>query len=107
MREVVVYLLLALGTGVAGIACLGLLAMRDLYDRLHYLAPISLAAVAFTAAIWIEDGPSVIALKASLLTLIVLVSSPVVTHVIAQAARQRERGDWRLGPEEDVEVEPG
>jgi multisubunit Na+/H+ antiporter MnhG subunit len=58
-----------LGTGVAleVIASLGVLAMRNVFDRLHYLGPASLGAILIAAAVWVAEGPSFISLKATLL----------------------------------------
>jgi hypothetical protein len=33
-----------------------------------------------------------------------MVSGVVLTHVTARAARAHELGDWRIQPDEDVEV---
>jgi monovalent cation/proton antiporter MnhG/PhaG subunit len=105
VRDWAVYILLALGVGVELLACIGVVAMRDAYDRLHYVAPSSLGAVLIAVAVWVRDGPSFIGLKAMLLAAFLLVASPALAHGTARAARISRFGDWRPQREEGIEVE--
>ncbi len=104
-REGIGYALLGLGVACEVIAVLGMVAMRDVYDRLHYAGPATLGAVLVAAAMWVYQGPSQIAVEAALVALIVLVASPAVAHGTARAARISERGDWRPQRDEEIEVE--
>ncbi len=104
-REVVAYVVLALGVSLELIAALGLVAMNGAYDRLHYVGPATLGALLVAAAVWIYQGPSLIALEAALFAAIVVVVSPALAHATARAARIRERGDWRPQADEGIEVE--
>jgi monovalent cation/proton antiporter MnhG/PhaG subunit len=103
--DAVVYALLALGVGAELIACLGVVVMRDLYDRLHFLGPSALGAVLIVAAIWVREGPSMISLKATLIGAFLLFATPVLVHVTARAGRINELGDWRRQPAERIEIE--
>jgi monovalent cation/proton antiporter MnhG/PhaG subunit len=100
-----VYLLLGAGVACEVVACLGIVAMRDAYDRLHFVGPASLGAILIAGAIWAREGPSGIALKATVVAVFVLVASPALAHATARAARISERGDWRPQREEGIEVE--
>jgi len=104
-RDAIAYLLLGLGVTCELIAVLGLVAMRDVYDRLHYLAPATLGALLVAAAIWVYQGPSQIALKGTVVAAFLLLAAPALAHATARAARIGERGDWRPGAEEGIEVE--
>jgi monovalent cation/proton antiporter MnhG/PhaG subunit len=106
VRDVIVYALLGLGVGCELLACLGIVAMRGVYDRLHYIAPSILGAILVAAAIWVREGPSVIALQATLLGLFLLAAGPVLTHATARAARISERGDWRRPTTDQPEPDP-
>ena len=97
--------LLVLGVGLVLLACLGALAMRDLYDRLHYTGLASLGALPIAAAIVVRESFSLIGDKAILLAVFLLVTSPVLVSVTARAARLREHGEWSPRPDEGVEVE--
>ena len=105
LRDGLVYALLVLGVGAEVLACLGVLAMRDAFDRLHYVAPSTLGAILIAAAVWIRSGPSFIALKAALLAAFLLVASPALAHGTARAARIATSGDWRRRRGEGIEVE--
>jgi monovalent cation/proton antiporter MnhG/PhaG subunit len=104
-RDAVGYVILGLGVACEVVAVLGIVAMRDIFDRLHYAGPATLGALLVAAAVWIYQGPSQIAVEAAVVALIVLVASPAMAHATARAARISERGDWRPQPEEGIEVE--
>jgi monovalent cation/proton antiporter MnhG/PhaG subunit len=105
VRDGIGYVLLGLGVASELIAVLGLVAMRDVYDRLHYVGPATLGAILVAAALWVYQGPSQIAVQGALVALIVVVVSPALAHGTARAARIAERGDWRPGKDEGINVE--
>jgi multisubunit Na+/H+ antiporter MnhG subunit len=102
---VISYVLLGAGVAVMLFATAGVLAMDNLLARLHYLAPASLAAVLIAAAIWLREGPSIIALQATLVAGFLLIAGPALTHGLARAARISVQGDWRPSRGETVEPE--
>ena len=104
-REIIAVVLLGLGVGIELVACLGVLVMRGVYDRLHFNGPAIVGALAIGAAVVVQESFSLIGNKAVALAIFVLVTSPLLAHATGRAARLRERGDWRLGSDEDVEVE--
>jgi multicomponent Na+:H+ antiporter subunit G len=93
MRDAVVTGLLFAGVALAVLAALGVVLMRDAFERLHYLAPVSLAAACIAAAVVVRESFSLIGNKAILLAVFILVSSPVLTHVTARVLRRLGRGD--------------
>jgi monovalent cation/proton antiporter MnhG/PhaG subunit len=105
VQDVAVYVLLGAGVACEVIACLGLVAMRNVYDRLHYVGPAALGAVLIAAAVWAREGPSGIALKATVVAAFLVVASPALAHGTARAARLSRFGDWRPQREEGIEVE--
>lgn len=105
VQDVAVYALLAAGVACELIACLGVLVMRTTYDRLHYLGPATLGGVLIAGAVWAREGPSGIALKATLLAAFLLVASPALAHATARASRISELGDWGPRRTEGIEVE--
>jgi multicomponent Na+:H+ antiporter subunit G len=95
-RELAVAALLVVGVGVTLASCLGVLLMRDAYDRLHYTAPATtVAPLAVAAAVLVAEGPSAAGVKAVLVAIVLLVTNPVLTHATARASRIRELGEWR------------
>jgi monovalent cation/proton antiporter MnhG/PhaG subunit len=103
--DAVVYALLALGVGIELISVLGVVLLKGVYDRLHYVAPSVLGALLIVAAIWVREGPSTIALEGTLLVAFLMLASPALAHGTGRAARISEHGDWRPQRAEGIEVE--
>jgi monovalent cation/proton antiporter MnhG/PhaG subunit len=102
-RGVAVAVLLGFGVGVELGCAVGVLVMRDVYDRLHYTAPATaLGPPAIAAAIVLRESFSQAGVKAILVALALLVTNPVLTHATARAARVREYGEWRVQEGEEV-----
>jgi multicomponent Na+:H+ antiporter subunit G len=71
--------------------------MRDVYQKLHFVTPISLIAPALVAvAVLVQQGFSENAVETWLALLFLIVAGPFLTHATIRAARIRETGDWRL-----------
>ena len=83
--------LLFVAIAIEWLCCFGLLAMRNPFDRLHAIAPASILPpiLIATAVVW-ERGFSQAGIKSILVALILIASSPIVTHALARAARIRE-----------------
>lgn len=97
--------LLWIGVALELISCLGLVVMRSVYDRLHLSSPAALGVVFIAAAVVVDKSFSMIGNKVILIAFFALVGAPLLTHALGRMARIVERGDWRVGAEEDVEVE--
>jgi multicomponent Na+:H+ antiporter subunit G len=103
-RELAVAALLVVGVGATFLSCVGVLVMRDAYDRLHYTAPAAtIAPVAFAVAVVLEERLSAAGIKAVLVALVLLITNPVLGHATARAARIRELGEWTIREEEREE----
>jgi monovalent cation/proton antiporter MnhG/PhaG subunit len=105
LRHVIVDVLLWLGVGLNLIAAIGVLAMSNVYDRLHFSGVSALGAVCVAVAVVVEKSFSLMGDESLVAAAILLVGSPVLTHATARAARISERGEWRLQEGEGVEVE--
>lgn len=103
MRTALVIALLVIGAGLQVLAGLGLLLMRDTYARLHYLGAATFGVVAIAAAIFVEEPFSMIGEKAVLAAAFLLATGPVLVHVTSRTARSRRRGEWTIGPGEEIE----
>ena len=102
--HVLIAVALIAGCALAACASLGIVVSRTPFDRVHFAAVPSASAVLFAAAIWLDAGPSLIAVKATLLAAILVGGSPVIAHVAARAVRGSEHDDWRWR-ESDGKVE--
>jgi monovalent cation/proton antiporter MnhG/PhaG subunit len=98
-RHVAATALLIAGGSLQLLAVLGLVLMRDAYDRLHLLGVAGFGALLIAVAIVIRESFSLIADKALFTGVIVVLVGPIVGHVTARSLRIREHGDWRAGIE--------
>jgi monovalent cation/proton antiporter MnhG/PhaG subunit len=89
MKTAAIAVLLVAGVGLQLVACLGIVLMRDVLDRLHYTATGGVAGACLGAAVVVDEGPSLIGIKAVLLAAFLLVVSPVLAHVTARAIEAR------------------
>jgi monovalent cation/proton antiporter MnhG/PhaG subunit len=97
--SVVVDMLLGLAVLIVLASSIGILVMRDVYQKLHFVTPVSLVAPALVAvAVLIQSGWSIRSTQTWLALLLVVIAGPVLSHATVRAARIRETGDWR-GPE--------
>ena len=91
-------LLIARGA-IEVIAVIGLCALRDVYDRLHYVGLAGFGALLVGVAIVIRESWSLIGDKALATGTVLALFSPVVVHATARSFRTRTRGGWRDGVE--------
>jgi multicomponent Na+:H+ antiporter subunit G len=78
------------------LACVGVLTMPNLNDRLHFLAPASTAGPTLVAAAVVaKEALDHQGIEAILVAVFLIVFGPVVSHATARAARLRSSRDWR------------
>ena len=95
-RDICVDVLLAVAVAVVLASSVGVLVMRDAYQKTHYLGPAGMVApVLVAAAVLVRSGLTVDTAETGLALLFVLISSPFLSHATIRAARIRETGDWR------------
>ena len=90
-HEVAVHVLVWTAAAAEIVCCLGVVAARDVFARLHYsAAATTLGPTLVAIAIAVEEGVRSIAAAAALVTAAFLVlGSPAVTIATARAARAR------------------
>jgi multicomponent Na+:H+ antiporter subunit G len=97
VTAVVVDVLLGLGVLSILVSVLGVVVMRDALDRLHFTGPAALVApVCFAAAVLVEEPLSSAGVKAVLVALVSVLTTPVLSHATARAARIRKEGGWTV-----------
>jgi monovalent cation/proton antiporter MnhG/PhaG subunit len=103
VKQIVIDVLLSIGVLVQLLSCIGVLFMPNLMDRLHFLSPATSVGPWFVAAaIVIEEAFAHQGIFAVIVAGFLLLFGPVLTHATARAARIRQRGDWRVQPDESV-----
>lgn len=104
MKEAVVAVLLGIGVAAILLSALGMLVMRDAFDRLHFTGPAStIAPLCFAAAVLVEEPLSSAGVKAVIVAVLIAVTTPVLSHATARAMRIREQGRWTVHEHEREE----
>lgn len=105
-RIFVATVLLIAGGALELIAVLGLCALRDLYDRIHYVGLAGFGALLIAVAIVFRESFSLIGDKVLLVGVVLVLSGPVLVHTTLRSMLIRERGDWRKNIEKAAEDDP-
>jgi len=104
-RAVVALILLIAGGSLELLAVVGVCAMRNAYDRLHYVGLSGFGALLIGVAIVVRESFSLIGDKALLIGVVLVVTGPVLVHTTARSFLIRELDDWRAKGEQASEVE--
>jgi multicomponent Na+:H+ antiporter subunit G len=98
VREVFSGVLLGLAVVIVAGAALGVLLMRDAYQKLHFVTPAALVApVLVTLAVLVQMGMTENTVQTCLALLFMVIAGPYLSHATMRALRVREKGDWRPG----------
>jgi multisubunit Na+/H+ antiporter MnhG subunit len=100
---VIATVLLIAGVALEVFAVLGLVVMRNVYDRLHYVGLAGYGALLIGIAILVRESFSLIGDKALATGLVLVLIGPILVHTTVRSFRTREAGDWSEGIEEKVE----
>jgi multicomponent Na+:H+ antiporter subunit G len=103
-RDVLVDVLLGLGVAIELVCCVGMVAMHNAFDRLHFLGPAStVGPVCIAAAIVVSDSLSQSGVKAVIIAALLIAMGPVLTHATGRALRVRQFDHWGALPTERVD----
>jgi multicomponent Na+:H+ antiporter subunit G len=91
--DVIAAVVLTLGLLLATVALIGLLRMPHIFDQLHPAGLVTGPAVLLVMLGSVATRSAEIITSAALVALFVLITSPLSTHAVAQAARHRPSGD--------------
>lgn len=109
--SIVVDVLLGLAVLVVLASSVGILVMRDVYQKVHFVTPAGLVApVLVGIAVLIQSGWSSRSAQTWLALLLVVIASPILAHATLRAARIRATGDWRgaeVAPDQHEAGRPG
>ena len=91
------------GAGVAGelLCCVGLVLMRNVFDRLHYaMASTAVPPFLIAAAVVVEEDWTQPGINALLIAVALFLINPVLATATARAARARHFGQVEARPAE-------
>jgi multisubunit Na+/H+ antiporter MnhG subunit len=103
VSQVAASVLLVAGVVLELFAVLGLVAMRDVFDRLHYVGLAGYGALLIAVAVLVRESFSLIGDKALATGALLVLVGPLLVHTTARSFRTRQRGDWREGIEREAE----
>ncbi|MGA9527887.1 MAG: monovalent cation/H(+) antiporter subunit G [Terriglobales bacterium] len=107
MKTIAIEVLLGTAVLLTLLSVLGMVRMRDPYQRMHYIAPpASLSATFITLAIFLQRGFKPESFKALFITFVLIGMNSVVTHAAARAFRIAEVADWHPDKGEEVPIKP-
>jgi monovalent cation/proton antiporter MnhG/PhaG subunit len=88
-RDLLADVLLGLGVGCQIVCCVGVVAMRSVFDRLHYAAAgTTLGPVFIGAAVLVRESVSAAGLETIATVALLFLLNPVLTIATARAARR-------------------
>jgi multisubunit Na+/H+ antiporter MnhG subunit len=103
--DMVAIVLLIAGGVLQVLAVVGLCAMRNPYDRLHYVGLAGFGALLVAVAIVFRESFSLIGDKALLVGAVLVLSGPVLVHTTMRSLLIREHGDWRAAIDQAEEAQ--
>ncbi len=96
VKDVFSDVLLGLAVIIVAGASLGVLLMRDAYQKLHFVTPAALVAPILVAlAVLVQMGVYENTGETCLALFFMAIAGPYLSHATARAIRIRETGDWR------------
>jgi multisubunit Na+/H+ antiporter MnhG subunit len=96
IKDVFSDILLGLAVLIVLASAVGVLLMRDAYQKLHFVTPAALVAPALVAlAVMVQHGVYEMTGEAFLALFFMIIAGPFVSHATIRAIRVREKGDWR------------
>ena len=102
VKDVISDILLGLAVLIVAGASVGVLVMRDAYQKLHFVTPAAMVAPALVAlAILVQLGVYENTGETFLALLFLVIAGPFLSHATMRAIRVRECGDWRLDRKAD------
>lgn len=102
---IIVWIFLILGMASFLLTSVGMVLLRDVYQRIQYTYPAAtVGLVAVVVAIMIHKSISQAGIKTLVTGLIVFWTNPVISHATARAARVREFGNWTPSEKQNIRV---
>jgi len=104
-HEIATDIFIWIGVITAALSALALPLSTELYDRLHYMAPVAdISAIAILIAILLQEGWGQAFLKMLLICVVLVIMNAVLAHATARASRVRRRGHWTSQPDEQIRI---
>lgn len=104
-HPIVVGILVGIAVLLAILCSVGVMVMRDAYQRLHFSAVVvTFSTLLIAIAVWVEETDPQPRIKMILIGLILFVMNSVLTAATAKAMRIHDKRHWEPHPEEQIPV---
>ena len=104
-HPIIVGILVGLAVLIAIVCSVGVMVMRDAYQRLQYSAVVvTLSVLLIAIAVWIEEKDPQARVKVILIGFTLFLMNSVLTSATAKAVRINEQKHWEPHPEEQIPV---
>lgn len=104
-HPIVVGILVGIAVLLAIVCSVGVMVMRDAYQRMHFSAiVVTFSTLLIAAAVWVEEKDPQPRIKVILIGLILFVMNSVLTAATAKAVRIHDQKHWEPHPEEQIPV---
>ncbi len=85
-QAILVIIFLTIGVSVVLLCCVGIMIAKNAYARIHFIGPATIiGSISLFLAVLVQEGLSQASLKAFLIALTLLITSPVLSHATARA----------------------
>ena len=110
MNEITGYIIIVIGVAFDFFGCLGLVRLPDVYNRLQAATKcVTLGTCSIMFGVFLIAGISALGIKALLLTIFIILTSPTGAHALARAAHKSGVKLWEKSVcdryEEDKETQ--
>lgn len=96
-------ILLGLAVALIMLCSIGLMVMRDPFQRLQFSSPVTTLAMFFiVVVVWVEDSEWQSRIKATLIGLIIFLMNSALSHATARAIRIRALDRWPVALDENI-----
>ena len=96
VKDVFSGILLGLAVAIVLASAVGVLVMRDAYQKLHFVTSAAMVAPLLVAlAIMVQHGVYENTGESFLALLFMVIAGPFISHATIRAIRIRDKGDWR------------
>jgi monovalent cation/proton antiporter MnhG/PhaG subunit len=90
---------------VAIVCSVGVMVMRDPFQRLHFSAPVvTFSTLLIAIGVWVEEKDPQARIKVVLIGVVLFLMNSVLTSATAKAVRIRQQGHWEPHEEERIAV---
>jgi monovalent cation/proton antiporter MnhG/PhaG subunit len=101
LAHLAIIVLVGVAAAITLLCAIGVLVMRDAYQRLHYLSPpATVSAFLIVLAVALDGGGVAATIKVILVAVVLTLLNGVVSHACARAFFVREHGRWPPRDEE-------